>query len=239
MDPNTPHWITVVRPYLELSYFFFSLLVPIVALIALRQIRIMRETSQQLSQQIYIMKKDSDDRADRAAKEKALEATFKFSEVFEDLLDELSKSSSSEIKAPRAYTSKVGDFSLDSLTSEDCDNAVIKTSHSPTLKLLVKVDAIAGMFISEVASEKAAFPIFAGAFCGFVKSHYDVITFVFCKSMSGQYKNIIQLYEKWSQRIAQNVPSREHKMNVEQIDEATDIGNLLTRGGRNVKTHSN
>lgn len=64
------------------------------------------------------------------------------------------------------------------------------------------LDAIAAMFVTGVADEKTAFPIFGGAFCASVAGQYDIICVANFERAYAPFANMIELYQTWSTRLS-------------------------------------
>src|SRR5437588_3556629 len=94
-----------IRSLLEALYFLSGIVVAITALLALKQIR--------------LMKLDMLSRSERVAKEKAIEAAFEYAKLcstFENRASEIHEKL--KIRIPEAYEGKIGNFSLESISEK-------------------------------------------------------------------------------------------------------------------------
>lgn len=179
------HLITSIKPYLEALYYLSGIVVAVAALLALKQIR--------------LMKYDILARSDRAAKEKSIEVAFEFAKLqdeFQNQLVYLDKS------LHHSYTGPIGDFTPESIPAEYRERAVSRYASGAFIKPLNILNGIAATFISGVADEKTAFPIFGRAFCGTIALYYDVISIARKPTAQPTYTNCFKLYQIWSARIS-------------------------------------
>src|SRR5712664_3663022 len=100
------HVLNIIRPYLETLYFLSGIIVAIAALVALRQLR--------------LMKLDMLARSERAAKEKAIEAAFEYEKTLEAIALQLAGLPQG---VPHFYKGPVGDFTPDSIPTKMRDAA--------------------------------------------------------------------------------------------------------------------
>jgi hypothetical protein len=152
------HVVLTVRTYLEIVYFLSGAVLAVAALMALRQ--------------VSLMKLDMLARSERAAKEKAIEAAFEYARAVASLSQHV-KLLGKDV--PPYYTGPIGDFTVNSVPPESREMANKRRSRGAMTIPLDLLDAIAAMFVTGVADEKTAFPIFGGAFCASVAGQYDII----------------------------------------------------------------
>ena len=182
------------RPYLEALYFLSGLLVAIVALYALRQVR--------------LMKMDMLARSERAAKEKAIEAVYQFVKIGE-IYCRCAKLY--EQDTARTYSGPIGNFSDSSIPSEHKEMAEKRFKNRTMGQPLNQLDVIAATFVTGVADEKTAFTIFGGAFCAAVAGQYDFICMARAMSRYAPYSSIIKLYNTWSTRLTKEDLKKERE----------------------------
>lgn len=197
--------ITNIKPYLEALNLLSGIVVAIAAIIALRQIR--------------LMKSDMLARSERAAKEKALEAAFEYARVSDLLINSLS---SFPDEVPQSYDGPIGDFSIKSIPKEKVEIAEERYALQVVTHPLNLLDGIAASFITGVADEKTSFPIFGGAFCAAIASQYDVICVARAKFSYNPLSNLVSLYQIWSARLSK-IDLEKAKENLErQIENLPD-----------------
>jgi hypothetical protein len=177
--------ITQSRAYFEALHFLSGIIVAIAALFALRQIR--------------LMKRDIMAKSERAAKEKAIEAAFKYAElgkIFMQCLTTLEETLRESYKGP------IGDFTPSSIPEELKKRAEERRASGVFKHPLNTLDVIAANFISRVADEEIAFPIFGRGFCLTVDAHYDVIAMSRKYPAHAPFSNTVQLYKIWLRRLS-------------------------------------
>jgi|SRR5947209_153083 len=197
--------INNMRPYLEALYFLSGIAVALAAFLALKQIR--------------LMKRDIVSRSERAAKEKAIEAAFEFAklhDVFQGRLVYLDE------PLHNTYTGPVGDFTPDSIPTELKERAKLRQSSGAFIQPLNLLNGIAAMFVSGVADEKTAFPIFGRAFCGTVSLYYDVISMARKSQPHTPYSNCVELYQIWSARLSKEELELARRNLEKQIENISD-----------------
>jgi len=178
-------WLTTARPYLEMIYFLSGLVIAVAAVIALRQLR--------------LMKLDLLGRSERAAKEKAIEAAFEYTKTLERIAVQLGDLPQG---VPHYYKGAVGDFTANSIPTDLREAANKRHLSGKVWRSLDALDGIAAMFVTGVADEQTAFPIFGGAFCGTVAGQYDVICLATASKSFAPYASLIELYQIWSRRLS-------------------------------------
>ena len=178
--------ITNIRPYLEALYFFSGIIVAVAALLALRQIR--------------LMKLDMIFRSDRAAKEKAIETTYEYAKLGSVFQKHFGLMLGNNV--PAFYGGTIGDFSPDSISVELKEMASKRESQFIMNDPLNMLDSLAATFVSGVADEKTGFSIIGGAFCGTVAAQYDIICLSRSRYKYGPFSNLIELYQIWSARLS-------------------------------------
>ncbi|HXM49638.1 MAG TPA: hypothetical protein VN956_17480 [Pyrinomonadaceae bacterium] len=145
------------------------------------------------------MKSDMLGRSERAAKEKAVEAAFEYAKTLTTLgmhAINLGKN------VPSSYTGPIGDFTLDSIPAEMRELADKRYASGAMIIPLDMLDAIAAMFVTGIADEKTAFPIFGGAFCATIAGQYDIIAGATSDRSFSPFANLIELYQPWSTRLS-------------------------------------
>jgi hypothetical protein len=197
------NWISLIKPYLEALNLLSAVVIAICALIALRQIK--------------LLKIDITSRSERAAKEKAIDAAFEYAGALEELRRNVRKED-----FDLAYGGPLGDFSLASIPASHLEPARNRFHHPFWIGPVNRFDGIAATFITGVADEGTAFPIFGWAFCGTVAKLYDVICLDLERSKGKSLSNLIMLYDMWSSRLSKYDLEQARKTLDEQIEGMID-----------------
>ncbi|MES2442040.1 MAG: hypothetical protein V4574_04355 [Pseudomonadota bacterium] len=177
-------FIAAATPYLEFLRLLASLALAVGVFIAYAQLKHVR--------------RDYSARMERAAKEKAIEASEKYlGEVV--TLSNAFFSHRKENSIPE-YSGPVGDFSKSSLEKPNIDE--LKRICWEGIAPLNKLETVAAMFISRVADERTGYRIIGRSFCDTVKFQYDIIVrSKVTEDAQPYWYNIIELYKIWSPRI--------------------------------------
>ena len=178
--------LTNIRPYLEALYFLSGLVVALAALLALKQIR--------------LLKLDIIGRGERAAKEKAIEAAFEYAKAIEELTENYSEEDDDEIQ--KDYEGPIGDFSAGSISKGLLNTARTRFESHYWVNPVNRLDGIAASLVTGVADEKTAFEIFGWGYCGSIAKEYDVICLEREASGGRSLSHLIALYEIWSSRLS-------------------------------------
>jgi hypothetical protein len=189
--------MSLLRCYLELFYFGSGIVLAGVAIYGLKQIR--------------ILKRDISVRNERAAKEKAIEYSSRYLNVFVPLIDKYSEAYTSR-NLP-SYSGPVGDFTSASLSDRHRGLALKRFQVGEWRFAMNELEAIAAAFTTGVADEGCGFEIIGGTFCGTVQSNYDILSMT-GGSVRRYYKSIVKLYLMWAPRLSE----AELKAEKEEID---------------------
>lgn len=182
--------INNIRPYLETLYFSAGIVLAGGLVLTYRQ--------------LLLNNQDMQVRNKRAAMEKAIEACERYVNNCMPLGEKITEKLRGS-NLPTNYSGLIGDFSFESMTKNDLDNAVKRYSSSPEkwFKMLNQLELIASMFISRVADEKTAFTIIGSSYCKRVSSYYDIISADRDEKIKANppYNNIVILYLLWHPRL--------------------------------------
>lgn len=191
-----------IRPWIEILYFFSSIILAAIGFYGAQQIR--------------LLKKDMRNRAERAAKEKAIEFASRFGTTYVQLqaqiVDEWNK------KGISKYMGPVGDFTKNSISQSELKDVIKRVESRTALWAINELDCIASAFVNGVASEQTGFAIFGRSFCAAVAFHYDVIA-----NLCDMYKtvphlsSIVSLYKLWASRLSKVELEESRKQLDEQI----------------------
>jgi hypothetical protein len=199
-----------IRAVLEILYFLSSVALAVIGAYGLKQIK--------------LLKRDMHTRNDRAAKEKAIEASNRFITSV-DLNHKYHEALKNAGLKP--YTGPIGDFTSSSLAPAWRENANKKVPLSPLwMPILNEYEGMASAYMSGVADEELGYKILGLGFCRSVQRNYDVISLQrgSGKSEWNFWKNTIGLYTLWSNRIKQEG----------LLEKLTEVSSQL-RGSSNAK----
>lgn len=177
-----------IRNYLEAAYFLSGIVIAVVALIGLRQLR--------------MMKVDILARNIRAARESAIQAGMRYVNETVPRCNAMTDRFLAE-KVPSRYEGPIGDFSLTSLPKGWLKTAGIQRFKLNPCDELNSLESVAAMFTSGVADSEIGFRIIGRSFCKQVQYRYDVIS-MFRPGEDpdhDSYQNIVDLYNVWSSRF--------------------------------------
>lgn len=186
----------------ELAYFLSGPALAAIALIALKQLRLLRN-------QIDLMKKDFNIRNERAAKEKAIEYTARYAQAM-DLL-EIYFHQLSEKEVPLHYKGPVGDFSPASIPKDWIVQLKIRKEKLGWIKAINELDTIATAFVTGVADEETGVHAIGTSFCANVEYFYDLISWHRRGTAEPHFSSTVKLYRIWSRRIEVAELEREKK----------------------------
>jgi hypothetical protein len=176
--------IEEIRPYAELLFFLSGIGLLIVGCYGL--------------QQLQLVKEDLRFRSTRAAGEKALEAARGYAREFAPNYTQFTRKL---VEANlEAYTGKVGDFSVASLSQSEKEMGGKRLAilyEGAGVDALNSLDWIASMFVYGLADDSIGFHIFGRSFCGCIANNYDL----FALYGENHFESIKKLYETWSPRI--------------------------------------
>lgn len=174
-----------LKQWLELAYFISGIVLACVAIYGLQQIK--------------IMKRDMATRAERAAKEKAIEYSSRYLSAF----CEISRAFFNEYRENKMepYKGQIGDFTLSSFPKEHFANAKKRFSLSSWLPAMNELEAIASAFTTGVADERTGFNIIGRTYCLTVIHDYDIIALCRNGNACDYYQSIVDLYKIWSPRL--------------------------------------
>lgn len=201
------NFIVQIRPYIEMLSFLSSIVLAGIAAYGIKQIR--------------LMKSDMKSRSERAAKEKAIEASTEYLMSYVELdgqhiLDCLKE------KIPSAYKGPIGNFSHESIPAElkpVCLKRYIQLSWLPAIN---KLESIAATFTTGVADEQVGFQIIGRSFCGTVASHYDLIATSRREKANSHFSDIVELYNIWAPRLSKSELSAAREELNAQISQISD-----------------
>lgn len=173
------------RGLAELAYFISGIVLASVAIIGLKQVR--------------IMKKDMITRMDRAAKEKAIEYSTRYLSNFVSLVstfcNEYKKHNTTE------YKGSISDFTFNSLQEKHLDNAKKRFDILSWLPAMNELQSIAAAFTSGVADDRTGFNIIGRTYCVTVQCNYDILSMSRQAKVCDYYQSIIDLYNVWAPRL--------------------------------------
>lgn len=176
--------MTALKYYLEMFYFASGIAIACVAIYGLKQIR--------------ILKHDISVRNERAAKEKAIEYSSRYLNVFIPLIDRYF------IKSEKLqdYSGSIVDFTPDSIPEGQRGLAMKHYEVGEWRLAMNELEAISAAFVTGVADECCGFEIIGGTFCGAVRSTYDVLSLT-GRGVRRYYKSIVKLYLLWAPRLSE------------------------------------
>ena len=200
--------LETIRPFLESASFLATIAIFAVSVLALKQVR--------------LLKTDIKLRTERAAKEKAIEASqlylnsyTQLSAIFTDACQE---------KKIGGWKGGVGDFSSKSVRESPYREIANKRfNESNWLPAINMLESIASTFVTGVADEQTGLQIIGRTYCGTLEHNYDVISFARSHSVNSYYPSIVTLYQVWSPRLTR-----------EEIDESKRV--LEERASKIAKT---
>jgi hypothetical protein len=179
--------ISDIRPYFELLFFVSGIIVAVIALYATRQ--------------ISLMKADMKMRSERAAKEKAIEASSEYLTAYIPL--DTKFYFACKRKGLSSYDGPIGDFSPESISPELKEAALKRMKFIVTfLDANNKLESIAAAFTTGVADERTGFSIIGRTFCAGVADDYDIISLCRIEHPFPYWANIVKLYKTWSSRLS-------------------------------------
>jgi hypothetical protein len=195
-----------VRPYLEAIYFLCSILLVIIGFYGLRQIR--------------FLKADINGRSERAAKEKAIEASTEYLNCYIPLSNEFTE----EILKAKIpfYEGPIGDFSVKSIPKDFIKTAIVRYKLQTWLKSMNNLESVAALFTTGVADEKTGFEIIGRTYCNTVESKYDIISLCRLKDACPYFNNIVLLYKVWAPRLSKVELVSSRKNIEDRIDDIPD-----------------
>jgi hypothetical protein len=178
-------FITDIRPYLEVLYFLSGVALAIGLALTYKQ--------------LALLKADVLNRSQRAAAERAIEA----SDLYFGQYISLTKAyfDAKQQNKIKSYKGPVGDFSYTSLPNELKAECIKRLSLREWLPALNRLESIAARFTSGVADESVGFKIFGRTFCATVEDQYDLIALSRREAPFGYWSNIVELYKTWSPRL--------------------------------------
>jgi len=180
--------ITIIRGILESLNFIATIVLACIAIYGIKQ--------------ISLMKADMNSRSERAAKEKAIEASLKYFNEFIPLID-LFDNKVNKKRLP-CYKGPIGDFSEESIPNEFYSTSRKRLDIDELRPPLNCLEGISAMLTTGVADEQVAFDIFGRSLCRAVASMYDIISICHSDIASPYYQNIVKLYQIWSPRLSQS-----------------------------------
>ena len=202
-------FLTEARPYFEFLYSLSGLLLAAIAIYGIQQIR--------------LMKADMRMRAERNAKEKAIEACSDYMSTYIPLGDKFY--SECVEKKMSSYKGPIGDFTPESVPQKHKTHAVERFAVGSWRFAFNKRESIAAFFVSGVADETIGFRVIGKTFCANVESDYDIIAS--CrheKTTLYWWDNTVKLYNVWSSRLtrtALDIARKEIEARIEVLPEQT------------------
>lgn len=178
-----------LKSYLELAYFVSGVAIAVIAAFGLEQIR--------------VLKKDVSIRAERAAKEKAIEYAGRYLTVYVPL-DNSFYHAPVKNGLPR-YEGPLGDFTPSSIPRKYRDSVKKRLQLvAEVLPPLNELNYIASAFVYGVADDRTGFQIIGRTFCRSVANVYDVIAITRSDTSCQYWEPIVQLYKVWSSRLSRS-----------------------------------
>jgi hypothetical protein len=177
--------LLTARAVLELLYYASAVVLAVAAVVGLKQ--------------LGLMKADAIARSDRAAKEKALQASAEYLGRVADLIN---TAFDEEVKAklPR-YDGAIGDFTPQSVPPDRWPVALKRFASDSWLLALNQLEVVAAAFGLGIADEELGFAIIGRSFVFEVRSAYDVIALGRVTPANKHRDMIVRLYSAWAPRL--------------------------------------
>jgi hypothetical protein len=150
--------------------------------------------------QIYLMKSDINTRAERASKEKAIDATNRYLTNYTKLIGSHTDECL-EKDLPTGWNGEIGSFNSDSVDKKLGTKQIERIKLISWLPAINELESISAMFMTGVADEETGFKIIGFTFCSTVASNYDLIASTRSKNSVDYWDNIVGLYKVWSKRL--------------------------------------
>jgi hypothetical protein len=178
--------LTQILPYLEAGYFIANIALVIIATYGLKQ--------------ITLLKLDMRLRNERAAKERAIEASQTYLNTYTALSGKAFRDF--EARKLKPWPNTVGDFSRQSiLASKDREIAIKRFELTSWLAAINVLESVAATYVSGVADEATGFSIIGRTFCATVEDNYDLISMGRAHAQNSYFESIVRLYRTWAPRL--------------------------------------
>jgi hypothetical protein len=178
--------LSSLRSILEILFFISNIVIAAVAFYALKQVR--------------MMKADINARAERAAMEKAIDASSQYLNEYVPLFSVFF--AEYEKNKLTSYEGPIGDFTPASIPKSFLPMTDKRYKIHSWLAALNKLESIAALFCTGVADERVGFDIIGRTFSGSVVSLYDIISIVHNAKVHPYFHNTVKLYQIWGSRIS-------------------------------------
>jgi len=202
-------FIGLIRPYIELLYFFAQIGIVVIAFYGLKQIHLsFKQISIGMEQvaismeQVHLLKRDIDTRNQRMAVEKSIEFIDRFATRIFSLDEEFLKKA--EGINLSMYKGEINDFN-DSFSLNE-KKIIVEKMVLGAYVVLNELELFAVAFTSGLGDEEIAYYPLGRAYCRMVQRYYDVICEY--RKIDVGYINLIKLYETWSNKIKKEDVSR-------------------------------
>ena len=194
------------KSHLENLSFISGIVVATAALFGLRQ--------------LSLFKKDIHLRNERAAKERAIEYSQRYLNVF----CQLDGVFHAEVKKAglSSYKGEIGDFTRSSLPERLPKNSFGRMNCTSCVAALNELCALSAAFVAGVADEQVGFKIIGRTFCGAVQQYYDLLAIVRTDPVHAFYGPIVELYKVWSPRLTRAELEQERTKIVADINAQVD-----------------
>jgi hypothetical protein len=178
-------FISAVRPFLEILYFVASILMLGGLGLAYRQ--------------LVIIQRDIRIRNQRAAAEKAIDASDRYLCHFVPV--QATNFDERRSRKLSSYNGPIGDFTPESIPKglfDECHSRLKLDSWLPSMNIL---ESIAAGFVAGVADEQTGFRVVGRTFCSAVEECYDIIALCRMEKTNASWTNIVELYWIWRPRL--------------------------------------
>ena len=177
--------ITNIRPTFEILYFIASILLLGGLWLTYKQ--------------LMLINTDIKIRNQRAAAEKAIEASNRY---FTDYIPLSGNYYREKITSKiDHYNGPIGDFYYNSIPKDQRESSLKRYKLSSWLPALNSLESIASSFITGVADESVGFRVIGRTFCSSVEHSYDLISISRQEKPIEYWTNIVELYLLWRPRL--------------------------------------
>ncbi|RED54782.1 hypothetical protein [Cohnella lupini] len=183
-------WIDKARPYLEALYFVASIGLAASLFIGMQQIK--------------LVKKDMIDRSRRSAAEKSLEYLDRYATRILPAMQEYNKKFKAEVPNPidtSAYYNDDFNYPLDLLEKSLIAEFIVKQNCGIS-QLLNELESFSVAINEGVVVDEIMFTPISRTLCNFIKEEH--LYFSVIRNIGSPFKNLIDLYFRWSERIEVN-----------------------------------
>jgi hypothetical protein len=176
--------VATIRPVLEFASFTATVTLALGVIVAWRQLRHIR--------------KDSNIRVLREAKQQAIAASEEYMRAF----CEHECFTEKFVNIHPVYDGDIGDFMFSGMDRKGQDSGLKKMGIDAYRPAFNHLEAIASRFTTGIADENTGFSIIGRSYCATVEDNYDFIAG--CRDVDDTapyWKNIVELYSWWRPRL--------------------------------------